>query len=692
MSQVSSPGGPVSPQSPSPVTNETEIAMVEVSGLLAKPWEKTLEEDLPTNVSHIHQLEGLPDDCLSGDALFPLKHVDNDGNRHQYHLSPMFYSVIFILIVELLERFSFYGLTFTQTLYLTGAYDRDWNAGMTSVSASSYVSISVAIAYTSPFLGALLADRVLGDYFSILLGAAALYLPGLVLIALTSVPTLLGPTFNITALSAGLLFLWPMGTGMVKSLVNIFGAKQFHPLLQSSHIESYYVYFYMCINIGAFAGIILIPVVAQSNVTAAYWIPVGMLTLGVILFVLGTPRYVRSNPPHSCWSSDKKNYRKKNKPWMPPTKPSSVGLMSIFRICCLIIPFSIVYSQMATTFIVQGTVMKRAFGFVDAATMNCVDTISVLGNGYVIGGIIYPALAKRNIKVPTTYKFAIGSGFAACAIAWALVVEHKIHLHYQMAGEPISVLWQIPSYALVGVGEIFAVSSAYEVAFTVAPPNKKGISSALNLFCIGGIPNILCIGLYHVSARWFTNANGTTSISDIEDYVTASVSYYFLVLLAICFFGVGLNLFPSVREWVHSVEEDATEAMKTPSTTPRPMTPRQQRRAREEGNVVVDESAALLAAKQHKNYMKEGSVPVLYKLGSFRAGVILKNSDKDVHQSKKKPPRYVKYSHGLTLYKKTSSGTLQKVQRNDLDASREHDARALEQASVSKDKQPSQDI
>jgi len=34
----------------------------------------------------------------------------------------------------------------------------------------------------------------------------------------------------------------------------VFGAKQFHPLLQSSLIEAYYVNFYMCINIGALFG------------------------------------------------------------------------------------------------------------------------------------------------------------------------------------------------------------------------------------------------------------------------------------------------------------------------------------------------------------------------------------------------------------------------------------------------------
>lgn len=202
------------------------------------------DDDLPTNVCSEVQLKSLPDFCLSGVKKRPLRHVNEKGDVSTYHLQPMFYSVIFILLVELLERFSFYGIQYTQTSYLTGAYNRHWNAGMTAVGASSYVSISTAVAYTMPFVGAYLADALMGDYFAILFGAIALYLPGLVLIMLSTVPYLLGDTFPRKLMSFGLLFLWPTGTGIVKSIVNVFGAKQFHPLLQSSLIESYYVNFY----------------------------------------------------------------------------------------------------------------------------------------------------------------------------------------------------------------------------------------------------------------------------------------------------------------------------------------------------------------------------------------------------------------------------------------------------------------
>ena len=119
------------------------------------------------------------------------------------------------------------GIFFTLTLYVTGVYDEDWNAGLTSVDAASFVSMSTAVAYSTPFVGAILADVILGDYKSIIVGALGLYLPGIVLVTLTTIPYLLGDSFNSMALSIAVLFLWPMGTGIVKSIVNVMGAKQF---------------------------------------------------------------------------------------------------------------------------------------------------------------------------------------------------------------------------------------------------------------------------------------------------------------------------------------------------------------------------------------------------------------------------------------------------------------------------------
>lgn len=171
---------------------------------------------LPGDVHSLEQLDQIPEEFLNiNNPKRPLLNTDAKGRVYTYPLNPLFYSVFLILILELLERFSFYGLYMTQTNFLTGSYNDEWNANMSSMDAASLVSLSTAVAYTVPFVGGLLADSYLGDYKTILLGTAVFYLPGLLLIAASTTPNwLLGTEeFNVKAYKVALLFFWPIGTG-----------------------------------------------------------------------------------------------------------------------------------------------------------------------------------------------------------------------------------------------------------------------------------------------------------------------------------------------------------------------------------------------------------------------------------------------------------------------------------------------
>ena len=269
--------------------------------------------------------------------------------------------------------------------------------------------------------------------------------------------------------------------------------------------------------------------------------------------------------------------------------------------------------------------------------------VSVLFFGYWIGSVFYPWLNGIGIKIPTTYKFAIGSVLGALAIGWALLVELWIHEAYEKTGEKISILWQSMSYILIGAGEIFAVSAAYEAAFTASPPEKKVLASAINLFCIGGLPNVICIGLYNVCEGWFRNSHGTTKITHLADYASANVDKYFLLLFGIALIGVFLNILPGVRAFVEDIEEKAADMIKTPKT---PMRPPRRERAAAEHDV---EGSPLLRAQRHQAYLKYGSGPVLYKSGSMRAGAPLSQRKlKDRHMKRNEIRKLYKSERGLS--------------------------------------------
>ncbi len=197
------------------------------------------------NVQSEEDLARVPAEYLSGEAKRPLLSRDEAGNSYTHVLRPLFYSVCFILLVELLERLAYYGVVATQLSYLTGHYDPDWSANMDSVQASAFVGSSVAITYTMPFVGAIVADSLLGNFVTILLFSLAFYLPGLLLIALSAYPQLVSATFPTTMVSVAMLGLYPMGAGAIKACVNVMGAQQYHPVLQSAQIERFYVNFYI---------------------------------------------------------------------------------------------------------------------------------------------------------------------------------------------------------------------------------------------------------------------------------------------------------------------------------------------------------------------------------------------------------------------------------------------------------------
>jgi dipeptide/tripeptide permease len=587
------------------------------------------DDNIPNNVHTIEQLQLLPTDCLNKETSYdndddintnhmrrPLRHVDDRGNVYTYLLQPYKYIIPLILVVEMIERFTYYGVYYTQTLYLTGVYNAKWNANYTSIEAASLVSLSTAVAYTTPFIGAYLSDKLFGDYYSIVFGATCLYLPGLFLVALTSIPHLFGShTFNTTALNVAILGLWPLGTGIVKSVVNVFGARQYHPLVQNAFIESYYVNFYTSINIGALVGISVLPIIAQHHVTTAYLIPVVLLSGGIIAFLSGTKHYVISPPRGAdcsnllCGSKASLASSSTDAPFAPPIGTTTIPLTTILRISLLIVPFCIAYSQMPTTFIIQGAVMNKAmYGLIDAASINIIDNLSVLAFGTIMSSYIYPYLIQQNYKLATTHKFAIGSFFGLLSLLWALLVEMMIRTTYVNTGQQINILWQAPSYILIGIGEIFAVSAAYEAAFVASSPSTKALASAINIFCVGGLPNLFCIFLYKYCAHWFRNTrDGSSNLTHVSDYVTAHIDKYFEVLVLILLIGIVLNVLPSVQKFVENTEQRAIDIVKTPLLS----------KQNHQKNGKIDlESTPLLRRKFERPLMK---------MGSMRAGPSLRH-------------------------------------------------------------------
>ena len=177
-----------------------------------------------------------------------------------------------------------------------------------------------------------------------------------------------------------------------------------------------------------------------------------------------------------------------------------------------------------------------------------------------------------------------------------------------------------------------------------APPEQKALASAINLFCVGGLPNFFCIILYRACKTWFLNSHGVASLHRLEDYSDAHVWKYFMVLFGIAVFGILLNMTGPVRQFVESIEDAAAEMVKTPKITRPPKHKRID--SWDFSDAKNEEKSPLLRAKRHEAYLKYGSGPVLERNGSMRAGPSL--------SKKKKKTKNVKRSAIPKLYNRDS--------------------------------------
>ncbi len=144
----------------------------------------------------------------------------------------------YLFLSEMWERFGFYLMLGILYLYMRDT--EKGGLGMDNAQASDVFGTYIALVYLTPFVGGLLADRLLGYRLSITLGGILMGIGyiGLALPGLTS--------FYIS------LLLIIIGNGFFKPnistiLGNVYTEEKYKPLKDSG-----YNIFYMGINIGAF--------------------------------------------------------------------------------------------------------------------------------------------------------------------------------------------------------------------------------------------------------------------------------------------------------------------------------------------------------------------------------------------------------------------------------------------------------
>ncbi|ETI47830.1 hypothetical protein F443_08020 [Phytophthora nicotianae P1569] len=220
--------------------------------------------------------------------------------RPRKYKSVLFQVCSFILMMELAERLSYYGIN-------QGLKNFMQKIGWSLVSASALKSTWTSICYLTPLFGAYLADERWGRFRTILT-FGIWYCIGDFLVAIAAYPTVMtnsavvNPIFII-----GLFVGIGIGTGAIKSNVITLGADQFDPHDPSEvqQKETYFSYFYFCINVGSgvsygYLSVLCVDgsaqIPAEYGYFATYMICACVMALAVVVLCIGYPRYVFQPP------------------------------------------------------------------------------------------------------------------------------------------------------------------------------------------------------------------------------------------------------------------------------------------------------------------------------------------------------------------------------------------------------------
>jgi proton-dependent oligopeptide transporter, POT family len=192
-------------------------------------------------------------------------------NGSQWFGHPRGLSTLFF--TEMWERFSYYGMRAFLILYMTAAV-ANGGLGFDDKHAATVYGNYVGAVWLTPIVGGFIADRLLGQYRSVLLGGSIIALGHFTLAFKT-----------LSTFYAGLALI-VIGTGLLKPNVSTIVGSLYED--GDARRDAGFSVFYMGINLGAFIGPIIAGGLAQKvNWHLGFAMAGFGMVLGLIQYVVG---------------------------------------------------------------------------------------------------------------------------------------------------------------------------------------------------------------------------------------------------------------------------------------------------------------------------------------------------------------------------------------------------------------------
>ncbi len=407
----------------------------------------------------------------------------------------------YIIGNEAAERFSYYGMKCILVVFMT-RYLQDTSgaaAPMSEEQARVWYHLFGTANYFFPVLGALLADIFWGKYKTII-NLSIVYCLGHLLLAVSH---------SQLALALGLMLI-AIGAGGIKPCVSAHVGDQFDTR-NASLLERTFSYFYLAINLGAFASTLLTPLLLEWYGPAlAFGIPGALMLLATLIFRAGRSKFVALPP--AGWQDFRSELF------------SSQGKQAVFRLTVLygfIALFWGLFDQTGSSWVLQAEKMDKnlsLFGFqfsILSAQLQSLNPVLILILVPVFSLILYP-FAERFLKLTALRK--IGAGFFLSALSF-LIIAHAESL--LVSGVSVSILYQVLAYVLLTAAEILVSITALEFSYTQAPVRLKSL--VMGIF-------FLSVSLGNLITAFI---NSLIDLDIFKPYLTGAAYYYFFAILMI---------------------------------------------------------------------------------------------------------------------------------------------------------------
>ncbi len=405
---------------------------------------------------------------------------------------------------EAAERFSYYGMKAILPIFMTkflldSAGNPDFMSEEQTREVIGWFGFAV---YATPFMGALLSDRFLGKYLTIML-LSIVYCLGHAILAFVDVP--LGGVEPRWILFAGLGTI-ALGAGGIKPCVTSHVGDQFGT--GNKHLlPKIYSWFYFAINLGSTVSYFLTPLLLEHwGPTWAFGVPGILMGLATIVFWLGRWKFVH----------------------IPAGGPAFVremfgsegirAMLNLTPLLLLVAMFWSLFDQSASAWVLQAEKMNRVLFDFDlfganfrweplSAQIGLANPLLVLFLIPIFSYVIYPRMG-RLFEVTPLRKIGIGMFTIVPAFAISAIVEQMI----SDGGTPW-IGWQLLAYIILTTSEVMVSITMLEFFYTQSPKRMKSLIMAFCMFSVS-IGNLITA----LVNRYIQNTDGTSKLPGASYY------------------------------------------------------------------------------------------------------------------------------------------------------------------------------